>query len=54
MLKWDMILRAYKDKQAYVLEMGKYQFMYLPFSIFTNENDKKLMDKILRDKGYIN
>jgi hypothetical protein len=31
MLKWDMILRAYKDKQAYVLEMGKYQFMYLPF-----------------------
>jgi hypothetical protein len=25
----------------------------LPFSIFNNENDKKLMDKILRDKGYI-
>jgi hypothetical protein len=53
MLKWDMILKAYKDKQSYILEMGKFQFMYLPFSIFNNENDKKLMDKILRDKGYI-
>jgi len=52
MLKWDMILSAYKDKQAYVLEMGKYQFLYLPFSIFS-ENDRKLMDKIMRDKGYI-
>jgi hypothetical protein len=48
-----MILKAYKDKQSYVLEMGKFKFMYLPFSIFNNENDKKLMDKILRDKGYI-
>lgn len=53
MLKWDMILKAHKDKQSYVLEMGKFQFMYLPFSIFNNENDKKLMDKILRDKGYM-
>lgn len=52
MLKWDMILSAYKDKQAYVLEMGKYQFLYLPFSIFS-ENDRKLMDKIMRDKGFI-
>jgi hypothetical protein len=51
MLKWDMILSAYKDKQAYVLEMGKYQFLYLPFAIFS-ENDRKLLDKILRDKGY--
>lgn len=52
MLKWEMILSAYKDKQAYVLEMGQYQFLYLPFSIFS-DNDRKLMDKIMRDKGYI-
>jgi hypothetical protein len=51
MLKWDMILSAYKDKQAYILEMGKYQFLYLPFSIFS-DNDRKLMDKIMRDKGF--
>ncbi len=54
MIKWDMILSAYKDKQAYVLEMGKYQFIYLPFAIFNNDNDRKLMDKIMRDKGLIN
>lgn len=52
-IKWDMILRAYKEKDAYVLEMGQYQFIHLPFSAFNNENDKKLMDKIFRDKGYI-
>jgi hypothetical protein len=49
-----MILSAYKDKEAYVLEMGKYQFIYLPFAIFNNDNDRKLMDKILRDKGLAN
>lgn len=52
-MKWDMIAKVYKDKSAYVLELAKYQFIYLPFSVFNNENDKKLMDKILRDKGYI-
>jgi len=53
-IKWDMILSAYKDKEAYVLEMGKYQFIYLPFTIFNNDNDRKLMDKIMRDKGLVN
>ncbi|MDT8887544.1 YcxB family protein [Aquirufa regiilacus] len=53
-IKWDMILSAYKDKEAYVLEMGKYQFIYLPLAIFNNDNDRKLMDKIMRDKGLIN
>jgi hypothetical protein len=53
-IKWDMILSAYKDKQAYVLEMGQYQFIYLPFVIFNNDNDRKLMDKIMRDKGLTN
>ncbi len=53
MIKWDMVPEVYKDKEAYVLMMGKYQFIYLPFAVFNNDNDKKLMDKILRDKGYI-
>jgi hypothetical protein len=54
MIKWDMILSAYKDKEAYVLDMRKYQFIYLPLAIFNNDNDRKLMDKIMRDKGLIN
>jgi hypothetical protein len=53
MIKWDMIVGAYKDKDAYILEMGKYQFLHLPFSVFNNDNDKKLLDKILRDKGFL-
>ncbi len=52
-IKWDMIKTARKEKEAYVLDLGQYQFIYLPFSIFSNDNDKKLMDKILRDKGFI-
>jgi len=36
-----------------VLDMGQYQFIYLPFTVFNNDNDKKLMERILRDKGYI-
>ncbi len=52
-IKWDMIKTARKDKDAYILDLGQYQFVYLPFTIFTNDNDRKLMDKILRDKGYI-
>jgi hypothetical protein len=54
MIKWDMIVGAYKDKDSYILEMGKYQFLHLPFSVFNNDNDKKLLDKILRDKGFLN
>ena len=53
MVKWDMVPEVYKDKDAYVLMLGKFQFIYLPFAIFNNDNDKKLMDKILRDKAYI-
>ena len=52
-IKWDMIKTARKDKDAYVLDMGQYQFIYLPFTVFNNDNDKKLMERILRDKGYI-
>lgn len=52
MLKWDMILTAYKDKDGYVMTMGQYQFLYLPFNVFS-DNDRKLLDKILRNKGLV-
>ncbi len=51
-IKWDMIKSARKDKEAYILDLGQYQFIYLPFNVFTSDNDKKLLDKILKDKGY--
>jgi hypothetical protein len=53
MIKWDMIKSARKDKEAYILDMGQYQFIYLPFTVFTTDNDRKLLDRILKDKGLI-
>ena len=52
-IKWDMIKSARKDKESYILDMGQYQFIHLPFTVFNGDNDKKLMDRILKDKGLI-
>jgi hypothetical protein len=53
-IKWEMIKKAYKRKTDYVLEISKGQFIQLPFDVFTSDNDRKLMDKILKDKEFIN
>ena len=34
-------------------QMGRAQFLYLPFSIFTSDNDQRFMDLILRRKGLL-
>ncbi len=52
-IKWDMIKSAYKNKIAYVLEISRGQFIYLPFDVFTSDNDRRMMDKILKDKALI-
>lgn len=49
-VKWDMIQSVQKSKEAYVLMMGKYQFLYLPYSIFGSDNDLRFMDSLLRRK----
>jgi hypothetical protein len=48
-----MIKSARKEKDGYVLDMGSYQFIHLPFTVFNGDNDKKLMERILKDKGYL-
>lgn len=52
-IKWDMIKSARKEKDGFVLDMGQYQFIHLPFTVFNSDNDKKLMERILKDKRYI-
>lgn len=49
-IKWDMVQSAFKDKEAYVLVMGKHQYLYLPFSIFNSDNDLRFMESLLRRK----
>ena len=34
-------------------QMGRAQFLYLPYSIFTSENDQRFMDLLLRRKGLL-
>ncbi|ARK11307.1 YcxB family protein [Fibrivirga algicola] len=34
-------------------QMGRAQFLYLPFSIFTSESDQRFMDLLLRRKGLL-
>jgi hypothetical protein len=49
-IKWDMVKSARKEKAAYLLSLGRYQYLYLPFSIFNSDHDLKMMDTILRRK----
>ncbi|HSI90470.1 MAG TPA: YcxB family protein [Adhaeribacter sp.] len=50
---WDMIKTAKKGSDHYLLSMSKAQFIYLPFSIFTNPNDLRMMDTYLRRKNLL-
>jgi hypothetical protein len=47
-----MIKSARKEKDGYVLDMGSYQFIHLPYTVFNSDSDKKLIERILKDKGY--
>jgi hypothetical protein len=54
LLKWDMFTRVTKDKNGYLFEMpGRGQFLYFPFDVFNAENDRKLLDRILREKNLL-
>ena len=52
-MKWEQIMDAYKDKEAYVLVISKGQFVYLPFSIFTSEHDIKVFERIMKQKEFL-
>ena len=49
-MKWPMIKKAEKKKDAFILFFSKVQFIYLPFKIFKSENDIRLMETILKRK----
>lgn len=52
-IKWEMIKSVEMQKDAFVLFLSKAQFIYLPFRIFTSENDLKKAELILKRKGLI-
>jgi hypothetical protein len=52
-MKWEMIKKAYKEKDHFLLVISKAQFIHLPFSIFNSENDLKFTESLLRRKNLI-
>ena len=52
-MKWEMIKKAYKEKDHFLLVISKAQFIHLPFSIFNSENDLRFTESLLRRKNLI-
>ena len=52
-VNWDMIKAAKKTKEHYLLSLSKAQFIFLPYNIFVNPNDLKMMDAYLKRKNLI-
>ena len=49
-LTWDMVKGVRKAKDAYLLDLGKYQYLYLPFEVFNSEHDVKMFETLLSRK----
>jgi hypothetical protein len=52
-MKWEMIKKAYKEKDHFLLVVSKAEFIHLPYSIFNSENDIKFTESLLRRKNLI-
>ncbi len=52
-VNWEMIKTAKKTNDAYLLSLSKAQFIHLPFRIFNNPNDLKMMDAYLKRKNLL-
>lgn len=52
-MKWEMIQRAEKGTDHFLLVVSKAQIIYLPFNIFNSDNDVKFVESILKRKELI-
>jgi hypothetical protein len=52
-MKWEMIKRAEKTKDAYLLIFSQAQFIHLPFKIFNSESDMRFAEAIMRRKNLL-
>jgi len=49
-MQWNMITKAEKNKDHFLLVVNRGQFIKLPFTIFNSENDLKFVEAILKRK----
>lgn len=52
-MKWDQIQSAKLTKDSFVLFVNKAQLIHMPFKIFNTENERKFLQSILKNKGFI-
>jgi hypothetical protein len=52
-LKWDQIVKAKVEKDAFVLFVNKAQLIYWPFRIFNTDNERKFVASVLKSKGLV-
>lgn len=52
-LKWDQIIKAKVEKDAFVLFVNKAQLIHLPFRIFNTDNERKFVASVLKSKGLV-
>jgi hypothetical protein len=51
-LKWDQIKKVKLSKSGFEIYVTKAQIIYLPFSLFKNQNEIKFIESVLRQKGF--
>jgi len=52
-IKWEQVRSARVTKKSMIIVINTAQMIYLPFSVFRTENERKFVETILKRKGYI-
>jgi hypothetical protein len=52
-LKWDQIIKAQVEKDAFILFVNKAQLIHWPFKIFNTDNERKFVASVLKSKGLV-
>ena len=52
-VKWEQIKKAKMGKDYFLLSLNRAHLVHLPFKIFTNQNDIKFVESVLKRKGLL-
>ncbi|MCS6833766.1 MAG: YcxB family protein [Flammeovirgaceae bacterium] len=52
-ITWDKIIRAIQTDTYFVLFLSRGQFVYLPFHIFNNQHEIKVLETILKRRNLL-
>lgn len=52
-LSWSLIQKVERRADGYIFFVGRFQFLYLPVSIFNSDSDIRFMEAMLRRKNLL-